>query len=807
MIPKQLREWRFILITPKQKIPTAEMKGWAADRENKTFHYYSPTLLAHLQNGGNYGVVTGNDRFVVGADTKEIEQAIEQRLPKTFTVQSPRHKTKHFYFYGNLTNPIRCKPTAQGDPCADVKFGNAYVLGVGSVFENYGSYQVIDDVPIAAITEEQLIAAINEFMITNQLPEVECTPNVHTVNPELNFPITAILPNIDGLMQHGNSLIGPHPVHGSTTGSNFHVETEKNVWHCFRDNSGGGPLELLAVMHGIIRCADAGKGCLRGEKFKQVIAKAQELDLISESYHIGKNNSESEFIKQSKKGKKIIDVEAILAELFSKFTFKTPTDIEEIYYYNDGKYTIAEYKIKSLLEEWLGENASTYIVNEILNHIRRMSYVERSEFNRYSKWIPVQNGLLNLKSLKLEPFSKNKIFTFKLNVSFDSEAKCPKWEKFVSEVLLPEDALTLQEYLGYCLLPAMPYHKLLWMHGCGRNGKGVIIRTLEAILGKENCAHLAITEFSGYRRFAAHELYGKMINVSSEPLTDKILETPFIKQATGQDQIDAEVKCKQRRVTFTNIAKFFIVGNRYPKINDTTLAMDDRNLAIEFPYSFTGPNRIADIEKTWLSDSKEVSGILNWMLEGLSRLLMQNEFTVSKTQQETKLELKRLSDPIGAWQQERCYFHVDKHISRSDAYESYKTYADEIGTTPESSNKFINRMRATPKVKDGWVGKDRVWKGIALRIIDPEQPTIEEVTTPTTPTTLKTKSEKIDKKDVLKDKETSVVNAVGVVSSERICGHCANWHKPGCPHPNPTCITPSNTFALECRAFILKEAS
>lgn len=171
MIPKQLREWRFILIVPKLKIPTKEMEGWATDRENKTFHYYSPTLREHLQNGGNYGVVTGNDRFVVGADTKEIEQAIEQRLPKTLAVQSPRHKTKHFYFYGNLTNPIRCKPTAQGDPCADIKFGNAYVLGADSVFENYGSYQVIDDVPIATITEEQLIAAINEFMVTKQLPE------------------------------------------------------------------------------------------------------------------------------------------------------------------------------------------------------------------------------------------------------------------------------------------------------------------------------------------------------------------------------------------------------------------------------------------------------------------------------------------------------------------------------------------------------------------------------------------------------------------------------------------------------------
>ena len=95
-IPKQLQEWQFILLTPKIKIPIAEMRGWADNREQITLTYDSQRLLEHMQNGGNYGVTTDKHCFVVAADTKEVEQAIEQRLPKTFTVQSPRHKTKHF---------------------------------------------------------------------------------------------------------------------------------------------------------------------------------------------------------------------------------------------------------------------------------------------------------------------------------------------------------------------------------------------------------------------------------------------------------------------------------------------------------------------------------------------------------------------------------------------------------------------------------------------------------------------------------------------------------------------------------------
>jgi hypothetical protein len=280
-IPKQLREWQFILLAPKTKIPISEMHGWADNREQITLTYDSQKLAEHMQNGGNYGVTTDKQCFIVAAVTKEVEQAIEQRLPKTFTVQSPRHKTKHFYFYGQLTHFIQCKPTAQGDPCADIKFGNAYVLGPQSIFMDYGAYKVIDDYPIATITEEQLLASIDEFIERKKL--IEKPTNQATTNPELNFPITNIIPNLDTLMQTGYDLTGPHPKHGSTTGSNFHVNTEKNVWYCFRHNTGGGPLELLAVTEGIINCEDAGKGSLRDEKFKQTIQKAQEKGLISKN--------------------------------------------------------------------------------------------------------------------------------------------------------------------------------------------------------------------------------------------------------------------------------------------------------------------------------------------------------------------------------------------------------------------------------------------------------------------------------------------------------------------------------------------
>lgn len=824
MIPNQLESWQFILISPKSKIPIAEMKGWATNRETITYKYNDPKLLEYIQNGGNYAVTTDQDRFVLAADTKEVEQAIETRLPKTFTIQSPRHKTKHFYFYGKINKFITFKPTTKGDPCCDLKFGNAYVLGPESEFDSYGKYKIIDNNPIATTTEEEIIAALDEFIQTKtDKPEDEQTENLK-LDPQLSFDITKIIPNIDAMTKNGNILIGPHPQHGSATGSNFRVDLKNNTWHCFRSGheSGGGPLQLLAVINGLIKCEECHKGSLRGTKFKLAIAKAQELGLLgplqlnNTSYDNGEPAVDNE----------ALDMPVILYNLKNQFTFKTPTDLEDIYYYDNGVYVFAEHKIKALLETWLSSQASTHMINEVLDHIRRSSYVDRTEFNKFKGLIPVQNGLLNLETLELKPFSKDEIFTYKINAVYNPESKCPKWIKFLNEVLKQEDIKPLQEYMGYCLYPAMPYHVLMWLYGKGRNGKGRITITIEEIIGPKNCAHLNVEEFNGDRRFSTEGLYGKMINISSEPATIKTLQTPLLKKLTGEDVIDAEVKNKQRRLSFMNMAKFFILGNRFPKINDTTLAFWDRVLLIPFPNSFLGNNRKANIEKEWLDSPEEVSGILNWMIEGLHNLAKQKQFSRSASMEETMLDFKRNSDSVGAWLDEKVIFELDATYIKSNAFDDYKEYSDEIGATPETQNKFYARIRDTPKIKDTRVksqnGFIRVFRGIKPKnnsTIDEQdnpQTTLDSTsqlpTLPSLPSICD--SNNLSKKEgrLIEPEKVGTSGKVGNQTEQtnqtqpRTCGQCARFHTGACQFPgDPNIVEIDYSWAGDCKAFILPQ--
>jgi phage/plasmid-associated DNA primase len=186
---------------------------------------------------------------------------------------------------------------------------------------------------------------------------------------------------------------------------------------------------------------------------------------------------------------------------------------------------------------------------------------------------------------------------------------------------------------------------------------------------------------------------------------------------TGEDMQDAEVKGKQKRLTFRNVAKLFVLGNEFPKVIDTSLAFEDRTLILKFPNEFKGKNQIDNIEHTWLSDKDQVSGIFNWMLEGLHRLLRNGCFTISSTTQEIMQEFKRLSDPIGAWIEDNCILDPEGFVSRKDAFENYKTYVDqELGKAPDTERRFYQRLRDMPKIKDHKTKTGaRGFKGISLR--------------------------------------------------------------------------------------------
>lgn len=114
--------------------------------------------------------------------------------------------------------------------------------------------------------------AFNGFTISEQLG-LSCE--------RIGFPVDAY--------KCTNGLQGAHPFHGSTTGSNYCINTIDNTWYCFRHQSGGGALELYAISKGIIECEDSGRGCLTdvwGDVFEELEKDGYKLKKTGSLYSI-----------------------------------------------------------------------------------------------------------------------------------------------------------------------------------------------------------------------------------------------------------------------------------------------------------------------------------------------------------------------------------------------------------------------------------------------------------------------------------------------------------------------------------------
>ena len=96
--------------------------------------------------------------------------------------------------------------------------------------------------------------------------------------------------------------------------------------------------------------------------------------------------------------------------------------------------------------------------------------------------IHVANGTLMLDGRFNE--GKKKIVQSRLPVSYNPNAAAPAlWLNFLDGLLYEEDIPTLQEFIGYCLIPSNKGQRKMVIKGNGGEGKSQIGAVLSAIFG------------------------------------------------------------------------------------------------------------------------------------------------------------------------------------------------------------------------------------------------------------------------------------------------------------------------------------
>lgn len=307
--------------------------------------------------------------------------------------------------------------------------------------------------------------------------------------------------------------------------------------------------------------------------------------------------------------------------------------------------------------------------------------------------INFRNGTLEISAQgwHLRAFDPHDFLTYQLPFEFDETKTATQWQQFLDRVQ-PDEACqqVLAEYLGYCFTRGLKLEKVLLLYGSGANGKSVFCDVVSALLGTENISHYSLSSLSEPQGYFRARLANKLLNYGSE--LDARLQTDAFKQLASGERIQARLPYGQP-FELRDYAKLAFNCNELPRDVEHSEAYFRRFLVI--PFTVTIPEAERNVELAQEIIRTELSGVFNWVLAGLKRLLAQKNFTVSDAAKIALAEYRRESDSVMMFLEEEGYAKsLEDWVLLKTLYAEYRSYCLEAGFKPLGRGKFGARLRA-----------------------------------------------------------------------------------------------------------------
>ncbi|WP_233900837.1 DNA primase family protein [Tenacibaculum piscium] len=318
--------------------------------------------------------------------------------------------------------------------------------------------------------------------------------------------------------------------------------------------------------------------------------------------------------------------------------------------------------------------------------------------------INFNNGTFEITPHKqsLREFKKSDFLTYQLPFDYDVEATAPQFQKFLDEVL-PEKELQeiLAEYLGYVFTKnsVLKLEKVLLLYGTGANGKSVLFEVLMALLGTENVTNYSLQSLTAENGNSRAMLVNKLLNYASE-INGK-LESNIFKLLISGEPVEARLLYKNVQI-ISDYARFMFNCNELPKEVENTNAFFRRFIIL--PFRVTIPPHKQDKGLSKKIIDTELSGVFNWVLVGLIRILKTKSFTESKIVEDEIKQYQKESDSTLMFLEDENY-QKSVTIERplKEVYAEYKIYCLESGYGTCSNRTFSTRLK-----KNGFVIKRKM---------------------------------------------------------------------------------------------------
>jgi putative DNA primase/helicase len=320
--------------------------------------------------------------------------------------------------------------------------------------------------------------------------------------------------------------------------------------------------------------------------------------------------------------------------------------------------------------------------------------VRLSQFDDDPMLLGMANGVLDLRKGKLMPVSPEVLVSKRCNVSYDPDAQCPRFDKFMEEVQPDAEVRAfLQRLVGYCLTGRVDAQVFAFLYGHGANGKSVFVEMIAWLLGDYACKIQTEMLMHHQRNPQGPSpeivaLKGRRFAYANETEEGGRLAQARVRELTGGDTLTGRVPYGKAAITFEPNHKLFMVGNHKPEITDTSSGMWRRVVLVPFDQTILEAKRDPHLlEKL----KAEGSGVLNWALDGLRAFLKDGLKVPCKIKAATAA-YREEQDVIGEWIAENCRTGTGLSVPKRDLYLNYKFWIEENGHRPLSQSKLTRRL-------------------------------------------------------------------------------------------------------------------
>jgi P4 family phage/plasmid primase-like protien len=305
----------------------------------------------------------------------------------------------------------------------------------------------------------------------------------------------------------------------------------------------------------------------------------------------------------------------------------------------------------------------------------------------------VRNGVVDLRTGALLDPHPEQFITRQCRAALISNAHCPRWKRFLSEVFQGDEAQIAytQRALGYTITGLVREEVLFFMYGHGANGKSVLANVICEVIG--DYAQMAPSDLltlrneNGAARSDVARMAGARLVMANETQNGDRMNERLVKTLVSRETITARF-LYQDLFEYSPTHKLWVRGNHKPIITGDDDGIWRRIHLIPFERKFEEHERDADLESKLL---EERDGILAWMVEG-ARLWHQHGLNPPTAVIRASAEYRQQSDILGEWLDNECAREPGREVDQQVAYEAYGRWCRDNGLRPLSKKQFTSKL-------------------------------------------------------------------------------------------------------------------